>query len=150
MGETDIEMTKDVMIQIKGKQSYPEGEKLETVTEVAAEYYFRNGSHYVMYEEAEEGFKQGNKCMLKVHECYVELTKKGLVRSYMVFEEGKLHMTEYHTPFGMVLLGVRTKSVEIVEREETLTIHTEYALESNEELIADCKIQITIQERKDN
>ncbi len=138
-------MTKDVSIQIIGKQSYPEGEKLETTTEVKAEYYFRNGSHYVIYEEKEEGFTQENKCMLKVHERYVELTKKGLVRSYMVFEEGKLHMTEYHTPFGMILLGVRTKMVEVKEEEKVLRIHIDYALESNEEHMANCNIQIVVQ-----
>ncbi len=138
-------MTKDVRIQINGKQSYPEGENLDTSTEVKAEYYFRNGSHYVIYEEKEEGFTQENKCMLKVNDRYVELTKKGLVRSYMVFEEGKLHMTEYHTPFGMVLLGVRTQRVEVKEEEHALVIHIEYALESNEEHMAGCKIQIVVQ-----
>ncbi len=138
------EMTKDIIIKIKGKQTYPDGECVETVTEASGEYYLRNGSHYVMYEEQEAGFTQSSKCMLKIHEQGVELTKKGLVQSKMVFEEGKLHMTEYRTPFGVIMMGVQTRQVSMLEEENTLVARMEYALEANEEHMADCQITITI------
>lgn len=137
-------MTKEVWIKIKGVQQYSEGEKLETVTEVPAEYYLRNGIHYVMYEEREEGFTKSSKCMLKIREQSVELTKKGLIQSYMVFEEGKLHMTEYRTPFGMVVLGVNTKHICMWEEEGSLTLQIAYALEAEGAPMAECDIHITV------
>lgn len=140
-------MTKDVTVKIRGIQQYPEGEKAETVTEEPAEYFLRNDTHYVMYEELSEGFTESSKCMLKLKGSCVELTKKGLVQSHMVFEEGKFHMTDYKTPFGMVVLGVRTKRVTVLEKENLLTIQIVYALETNEEHMADCSIHIQVKSK---
>lgn len=140
-------MTKEVTIKIKGKQHYPEGENLETVTESIGEYYLRNDSHYVMYEEKEAGFTESSKCMLKIRNNTVELTKKGLIQSRMVFEEGRLHMTEYRTPFGMVMLGVQTKHVRVLEEDNALAVQIEYGLEADEAHMADCNIQISIRSK---
>ena len=144
MHHGEEEMTKDITIKIKGKQTYPGGECVETVTETAGEYYMRNGSHYVMYEEQEAGFTQSSKCMLKVYTQGVELTKKGLLQSKMVFEEGKQHMTEYRTPFGVFMLEVQTGRVSVLEEENSLTVRLEYSLGNNEEPMADCDITITV------
>ena len=48
-------MTKDVLITISGIQTI-DGEvndPIETVT--PGEYYFRNGKHYILYDEVQEG-----------------------------------------------------------------------------------------------
>ena len=137
-------MTKEVSIKIKGVQQYPEGEKLETVTEVPAEYYLRNDTQFVIYEESEAGFTENSKCMLKIREDSVELTKKGLIQSHMVFQKGKLHMTEYRTPFGMVLLGVNTKHIRIQKEENSLTIQIAYALEADGAPMAECDIHMIV------
>ena len=137
-------MTKEVSVKIKGKQSYPEGETLETVTEAAGEYYLRNGAHYIMFEETEAGFTRSTRSMLKVRGGHVELTKKGLVQSNMVFEKGMLHTSEYRTPFGVVPMGVKTKQVFVLEEESTLTVQIAYELQTDGELMADCNIHIQI------
>ncbi|MBQ9141137.1 MAG: DUF1934 domain-containing protein [Lachnospiraceae bacterium] len=140
-------MTKEVSIKIKGKQSYPEGEVVETVTESVGDYYLRNGAHYIMFEEKEAGFTQSTKSMLKVRGGLVELTKKGLVQSNMVFEEGRLHTSEYRTPFGVVPMGVKTKQVRIQEGEHTLKVQIVYELLANEERMADCDICIQVKSK---
>lgn len=140
-------MTKDVIVKIKGKQVYPEGETVETMTEAAGEYYLRNGAHYIMFEEKEAGFTQSTKSMLKVRGEHVELKKKGLVQSNMVFEEGKLHASEYKTPFGVVPMEVKTKRIHILEEENALTVQLVYQLMANEEPMADCDIEIQIKNR---
>lgn len=76
-------MTKEVIIIIKGVQKYAGEEIVETVTEAEAEYYLRNGSHYVMFEEETEGFTAITKSMLKFRGEQVELTKKGLIQSHI-------------------------------------------------------------------
>lgn len=137
-------MTKDVMITIKGRQCYSGEEAVETVTEAKAEYYLRNQSHYVIFEEETEGFAEKTKSMLKLRKNCMELTRKGLVQTQMVFEENKLYMSEYRTPFGAVPMGVRTKQFRTAETENSIVVDIAYALEANEEHMADCHIEVTI------
>ncbi len=141
-------MTKDVMLTIKGIQKYPGEEPLETVTEVTADYFLRGQSRYVMFEEIQEGFTESVKSMLKIKNNCVELTKKGLIQSHMIFEPEALYMTEYKTPFGGMQLGVRTRELRVLESEDVIRIDIKYMLESEEQVMADCSIQITIKARK--
>lgn len=140
-------MKKEVIIKIKGIQKYPEGERVETVTEASAEYYFRNGGHFVKFEEEAEGFTETSKCLLKARNDSVEITKKGLVDSYMVFERNRLHSTNYKTPFGEISMSVRTRHVHMLEEENALAIQIEYDLEAQEEHMADCSIRIMIKSK---
>lgn len=140
-------MKKEVIIRIKGVQKYPEGERVETITETDGEYYFRNGNYYVKFEEEAEGFSEKTKCLLKMKENHVELTKKGLVDSCMVFEKGKSHVTRYKTPFGMILMGIRTGHLHMLEEENAMAIQIEYELEAEEQHMADCSIRIMVKSR---
>ena len=81
-------MTKDVLLSLRGLQfdtTSEDGDKIETIT--PAEYYMRNESHFVMYEEAAEGFEQVTKNVLKFKNHILELTKKGVFNVHMIFEE---------------------------------------------------------------
>lgn len=141
-------MTKKVMLTIKGVQKYPGEEPLETVTKVEAEFFLRGQSRYVMFEEIQEGFTESVKSMLKIKNNCVELTKKGLIQSHMIFEPEAMYMTEYKTPFGGMQLGVRTKELRVLDAEDIIHIHIKYMLESEERMVADCSIQITIKARQ--
>lgn len=140
-------MKKEVTIKIKGVQKYPEGEKVESVTETFGEYYERNGSRYIKYEEQMEDFPESNKCLLKVRKDAVEITKKGLVNSQMIFEENKLNNTLYRTPFGEILMGTKAEHIQILEEENTLAIQIRYELFAEEEHLADCNIRIMIKSK---
>ena len=73
-------MTKEVLLSLRGLQfdiPNADGDKIETIT--VAEYYYRNDSHYVLYEEVTEGFGQSTKSVIKFKKNYLELTKKGLL-----------------------------------------------------------------------
>lgn len=141
-------MTKEVMITIKGIQRYPKEEAVETVSKAKAEYYLRNKSHYVIFEEETEGFKEKTRSMLKLHGNRMELTRKGLVQSQMVFEENKTYISEYRTPFGAVPMGVHTRKFCVAETEKSIVVDIEYSLEANEEHMADCHIEITIRSQE--
>lgn len=121
---------------------------METMTHVEGEYYMRNGVHYIMFEETEAGFTQSTRSMLKVRGKQVELIKKGLVQSNMVFEEGRLHNTEYRTPFGMVPMGVQTEHIRILEEKNALMVQIDYELHANESLMADCDIRIQVKSKE--
>ncbi len=60
-------MTKEVLLSLQGLQFdavSADGDKIETIT--PAEYYKRNDSHYVIFEEAMEGFHEKQKMSLSL------------------------------------------------------------------------------------
>ncbi len=138
-------MTKEVLLSLQGLQFdavSADGDKIETIT--PAEYYKRNDSHYVIFEEAMEGFQEKTKNVIKFKENSLDLTKKGLVNVHMIFEENKKNMTNYTTPYGNILIGIDARSVRLKEKEERIEVDVDYALEVNYEHFADCKIKMDI------
>ncbi len=138
-------MTKDVLLAIKGLQFDGSEEDTEIETVTSAEYYKKNNSHYVIYEEAFEGFEGTTKNILKFKDNSLDLTKKGLVNVHMIFEENKKNMTNYSTPYGDILIGIDASKIRMQEEEEKIHLDVEYALEINYEHLADCHISIGIQ-----
>ena len=143
-------MEKEVLIALKGLQFALDEEganALETIT--PAEYYKRNDSHYVIFEELMEGFTDTTKNVIKFRDSQLEVTKKGLVNVHMVFEENRKNMTSYATPFGNFLIGIDTDEVEIREEEDRIQVNVAYTLEANYEHMADCKIEMSIRPREE-
>ncbi len=137
-------MTKEVLLAIKGLQFDGSEEDTEIETVTTAEYYKRNDSHYVLYEELTEGFAQTTRSVLKFRDCKLDLTKKGLVNVHMVFEENKRNMTNYSTPYGDILVGIDARRVRFTEEERKIHVDVDYGLEINYEHLADCKISVDI------
>ena len=138
-------MTKDVLLAIKGLQFDGSEEDTEIETVTSAEYYKKNNSHYVIYEEAFERFEGTAKNILNFKDNSLDLTKKGLVNVHMIFEENKKNMTNYSTPYGDILIGIDASKIRMQEEEEKIHLDVEYALEINYEHLADCHISIGIQ-----
>ena len=137
-------MTKEVLLAIKGLQFDGTENDNEVETLTTAEYYKRNDSHYVIYEEICEGFEGTTRSMLKFKEHSLDVIRKGAVNVHMVFEENKKNMTSYATPFGDILIGIDARKVKVQEGEQ-IHVDVDYALEINYEHFADCKISMNIQ-----
>lgn len=137
-------MTKEVLLSLKGLQleSGEAGQELETIT--PADYYMRNGSHYIIYDEVMEGFDDVTKNMIKFQDSCLEVTKKGLVNVHMVFERNKKNMTSYATPYGNILIGIDTGAFLLEEEEDQIKVQVAYTLEANYQFLADCKIEMNI------
>ena len=138
-------MTKEVLLSLRGLQfdaASVDGDKIETIT--PAEYYKRNDSHYIIFDEAMEGFAESTKNIMKFKNNSLDLTKKGLVNVHMTFEENKKNMTNYSTPYGDILIGIDARSVRLQEEEERIVVDVDYALEINYEHFADCKIKVDV------
>lgn len=140
-------MTKDVLVAIKGLQFESGQEDMDIETVTAAEYYKRNDSHYVIYEEACEGFEGTTRNIIKFKDNSLDLTKKGLVNVHMIFEENKKNMTNYSTPFGDILIGIDARRIRMQEEGERIHVDVDYALEINYEHMADCRISMNIQSK---
>lgn len=137
-------MTKEVIAAIRGLHfSMEDGaDKMETI--MPAEYFYRSGCHYLIYEDMEEGSGQKTRNLIKCRPQLMELTRKGLVDVHMVFEEQKKNVSCYTTPFGSVMVGIDTSKVDINEEPEKITLSVDYALDINYEQFATCRINVEI------
>lgn len=134
-------MTKDVLITISGLQFEVDSENaLEIVSR--GEYYFRNGKHFLIYEEISEEEQQVSKCVLKVSENVVELTKKGSTNVHLLFEKNKSNMTYYNTPFGELILGVATREIDLNVSEDSLDLRLNYTLDMNYQHVSECELTV--------
>lgn len=142
-------MTKDVWISIRGEQ-FNEGEtEAGTVgNDICGTYYEKCGKHYVIYEETMEGLQKPVMNKLKFTERVLELTRSGSVNVRMVFEENKKHMADYHTPYGVMALGIHTKKFDVINETDKIALNAEYMLEQNNEYLANCKILIEIRPKE--
>ena len=143
-------MKKQVLVQIRGlhaAQGEAEGEPLELVA--AGEHYFRNGSHYIRYEETQEGSAETIVNYLRLCPQSMELLKKGPVHTRMVFEPGKKHAASYHTPFGVFQMGIDAGKLVFTEEETALEMKVEYAMEVNGSHAADCRLTVRVEEKPD-
>ena len=141
-------MTKDVLITICGiqKRDGETDEPIETVT--PGEYYFRNGKHYILYEEVQVGIAVVTKCMIKIGDDSVDLSKKGASGVHMIFQRDKKTRTSYQTPYGSLMLGFDSKMIRVLESEDMIHLNLEYDLEVEEEHLAECSLTLKVQAKQ--
>ena len=120
-------MTKEILLSISGLHMLEEEDgNVEVVT--AGDYYNRNGKHYILYDEVMEGLSGHISNRIKISGDSVEVTKKGLTNTQLIFEKGKKHMTRYQTPYGILNLGVLTRDVQVREEDALIGVKVEYIL----------------------
>ena len=141
-------MNKDVLIHVRGLQlmeTDDEQEPIEIV--VPGQYYFRNGSHYLRYEEMLDDSAQTTVNYIKMSSEGVEIRKQGQVNVHMVFEQGKKNKTFYITPYGTLQMGIAATGLELKESEDDIQMKVDYALDMNEEHVADCYLTVQAQSK---
>ena len=104
-------MKKTVVLEIQGKQHYPqqEPEIIELTTDGTME--FHHGGWDISYEESALTGLEGVTTTFRVEPGKVTLTRKGKLNSQMVFQEGVSHDSLYQMPFGALMLTVKATSV---------------------------------------
>ena len=137
-------MTKDVIVTISGLQfaQETETEPVEIVT--AGSYYKKNGKHYIIYDEVNEGFSETTRNIIKLNDDFMDITRRGVSNVHMMFEKNKKNMSYYNTPFGNLLVGINATDVKVNETEDNIDIKVDYKLEVNYEHLAECSISMNI------
>lgn len=143
-------MTKDVLVTISGfhydedVMSREEQEPIEVIT--PAEYYYKNGKHYVLYEELAGGMPGSIKNKIKIKEGeMLEVIKTGITNTRMLFEKDRMHVTDYKTAYGELVVGTYTKVFDVQTTEDLITVYVRYSLDVGGEEIAECEIHIKIE-----
>lgn len=141
-------MDKDVLIHVSGLHLLEDEEDQGPVEIVVpGQHYFKNGSHYLRYEEILSESDQPTVNYVKMSPHALEVRKKGLVNVHMVFEHGKKNMAYYTTPFGTIRMGIAATNLELKESDSTVDMKVDYALEMNEVHVADCCLCIQAQSK---
>ena len=122
-----------------------EGDAVETAQ--PAQYFKRNDSHYLLYEEQLEGLDVPCKSRIKFREHLLELTRQGASEVHMIFEENQRHMIPYNTPYGQLLLGIETGRVLVEEQEHQIHVTVEYTLDHEGEFLSESCLKIHIREK---
>ena len=141
-------MKKDVLISIAGLHygTWEDGGgdgPIEIIT--PASYYLKNGRHYIIYDEVVEGVPGTVKNTVKITgDTLFEISKSGISSTRMVFEKNKIHMTNYQTPFGTILIGIHTKDIQAEIQEDLIHVEIFYALDVNNEPLSDCRITVNV------
>lgn len=135
-------MQKKATVEIIGRQTLGE-EQDETKVCAKGTYYKKNELHCVEYDETPEaGVLIHN--VISASARGVKIAKSGAITSDMLFIPSKSKEVAYRTPYGILAMETRCKTVDIKETENEICIHVEYALYTAGELVSDCDTKITI------
>lgn len=142
-------MTEQVLLSISGLQFVEDDknqcEPVEVIT--MADYYNRNGTHYLLYEEPVEGSSEIIRNTLKIKKGCVEMMKKGPLDIHMVFEEWKNQKAQYRTPFGSFPVNIITGAVEMKEEEYDIHVVLNYVLEFDGEYLTDSRVNVHVKSK---
>lgn len=99
-------MKQDVVLAIRGRQSYEDQEPdiIELTTEGTIE--FRDGGWDISYEETALTGLEGVTTVFRVEPDKVILTRTGKLRSQMIFQKGLVHESLYQMDFGTMMIAV--------------------------------------------
>ena len=136
-------MTKNVLITVQGMQINLNGSDNVEVTTVGT-YYYKNGKHYIYYEEILDCTEPPIKNWIKIYDQKVEVCKRGASNVQMFFETGKKSTSLYKTPFGTIEIGICAQEIEFHETEEKMKLELRYDLEMNGEYVGDSFIYMTV------
>lgn len=139
-------MTKEVLVSISGAHSI-DGDTGDVEVITAGNYYYKNGRHYVVYDETVDGVDGPIRNTIKIGQGTVDVIKSGGARSHMVFEAEKKNISCYVTPFGQMMVGVNTNSISVDETENELLVNVDYTLDVNYEQMSRCRLTMDIQSK---
>ena len=137
-------MKNNVVLVIRGRQTYAdqEPEVIELVTE--GTMVFRNGGWDISYEESALTGLEGVTTTFRVEPGKVILTRTGKLQSEMIFEEGVPHDTLYQMAFGTLMMTVKATFVffDIVEDGGTIDLSYNLDIENTEAGVIDYHLDI--------
>ena len=137
-------MTKDVLITIRGVHTLDhEDNDVEMI--VRGDYYQKNGKHYILYEEILEVAEERVKNVIKISPSSMDIIKKGVTNSRMLFEKNKKNLSCYSTPVGNLVIGIQANHFYVEEQENSIKVNVDYSLDINYEHMSDCRICVDVQ-----
>lgn len=144
-------MNRNVEVNVTGIHSR-EGEPTEKVESLAAGIYelLEDGSVAIEYDEEQDtgagSMKVHNRVLIGADGRKMEIVRAGATSSTLTFAEDLEYDTEYATPYGTMLMKVRTKSFDLtrVGGDEEIKVVADYDLEIEGRVVSSSMIVIDI------
>lgn len=137
-------MTKDIILTISGLHA-TDGETDDPVEVMSpGQYYFKNGKHYVLYDEVMEGVEGVIKSTLKFTEDQVELFRNGGTSTRMIFQKQQEHMAVYQTPMGPLSISLYTDDIISDIREDQMNLEINYSLKTEGIVLTESTVRLNI------
>ena len=144
-------MNRNVEVNVTGIHSR-EGEPTEKVESLAAGIYelLEDGSVAIEYDEEQDtgagSMKVHNKVLIGADGRKMEIVRAGATSSTLTFAEDLEYDTEYATPYGTMLMKVKTKSFDLtrVGGDEEIKVVADYDLEIEGRVVSSSMIVIDI------
>ena len=136
-------MKKEIRIRVLGTQMAPDGSAEESVETVADGIYeIMDGVHVLRYAERDEELSGKTSTEIRIEDDVVTIRKDGLLRSEMMFSEGKEYAADYETPFGQLLLATRTRELLCEINDTSIELFLRYELSMNGDSAGERSIRI--------
>ncbi|SCI31109.1 MULTISPECIES: DUF1934 domain-containing protein [unclassified Romboutsia] len=134
----------DVKININTIQ-YDEHSKIDIINvNTVGTLHEKNDATYLMYKEDNEGVEITTS--IKVSKKEITIKRFGASNSTMVFEKGKVHTSNYKTPYGLFLIETHTKHLDVDNNSENnFKIELDYNLKMNDMFNGRNKITINVE-----
>lgn len=124
-----------------GEQSPENAETVEMVT--SADYFFKNGKHYFVYDETAGSDRKIGKSKIKITgDRIVEIMKAGEMSGSLFFEKDKRTLSCYETPYGQMHFGVWTTDLKVDVKEDEIYAEIRYRMDVEDQPMADCCVLI--------
>ena len=144
-------MKRNVEVSVTGIHSR-EGEPTEKVESMATGIYelLEDGSFVVEYEEEQDtaagSMKVNNRVHIGADGRKMEIVRSGATTSRLTFAEDMEYDTEYATPYGTMLMKVKTNSFDFtkVGGDEEIKLVADYDLEIEGQVVSSSMIVIDI------
>ncbi len=124
-------MKKDVIITIKGLQTFEDADNDSVELVTSGRFYEKNGNYYISYKESELTGLGNTTTTVKVEKNKVTVMRFGDLETHMIFEEGKKHISYYDMGFGALTVGISTKSINKSLSDLGGQMKIDYAMEIN-------------------
>ena len=144
-------MNRNVEVNVTGIHSR-DGEPTEKVESLAAGIYelLEDGSFAIEYDEEQDtgagSMKVHNRVLIGADGQKMEIVRGGANNSKLTFAENLEYDTEYVTPYGTMLMKVRTNSFDCtrVGSDEEIKLVADYDLEIDGQVVSKSMIVIDI------
>ncbi len=130
-------MTRNVIITVTGTHETDGVRQDPVVTTASGRHFVQNGKHYLLYDELPDGADGVIQNIVKFNGQILEVTKKGALESRMTFEKGKMNVTHYKTPAGILELGMTAKEIVLTESRARVEIRVDYELHAGGRKVQD-------------
>lgn len=137
-------MTKDIILTISGLHATDGDSDAPIETMTPAQYYMKNGKHYVVYDEILDGLEGTLKSTIKFTENQVELIRNGAASARMIFQPGQEHMVIYQTPMGPLSISLYTEDMEVAIGEEKISLRIDYSLKTEDVIVSESTVNISL------